>query len=410
MPILRTAKLACSVALGLTAVAYADLSFACSQLPGYSLTVETTHVPVGGVLVANVFCETDCGDGPPTLTVLDTATGETVAGTTELLQIEDTSERHQVWRPDAALVEGRTYRVEFGDDARHAGDFAVVAASTFDPTSLALDAEVQLIDNPIGEPTCCPRLRSSCEPLQHCFTEEVERKPLIHVELTDATPSLGQFLKRVTFWAGDDGEPNELTTYYPSAGYSPAGAADEYCYEIELTSLVDGTRHTLPRECKPHGDAGETGILTLTQEELAETVAQCDEPPPNYRGIWCSVVDELCEQGRTAACEAIEANACHDDVGPGGPGVGGSGSGSGGAAATGGSGGAAAGSGGDSPGTGGATSAPSCGQKYGPTDCDVSDDEGGCSIGGARPRGSSWAVAVFGVGLAWALRRRRQSA
>lgn len=385
-----------SVALGSSVLAYAEVGAACSPPPpGYQVSAETPEVPVGGVLVASLRCYSSCPDTTPAITVVDEDTGEPVAGTSEVLEGEGTPEQYHVWTPSVALTEGKTYRIAIGEDDEYTTDdsFLVVPAATLDPEAVEVEANVTLSESLHGEQTCCDDFSSSCGPNPFCFAREVKRDAMLSLLLRDTTqPALGQFTKHVTFTTSSGSELSEVTTYNAYASQLYGRAAAEYCYQIELISLVDETRHVLPRTCVPHGGAGPTGVFAVSDATLDEQVQYCLEPPEGYEEIWCGRAERLCSEGNENACRLAEADACDE---PGGAG------GSGGVAGSGG--GQTGGTGGGTAGTGGSAGSP--------TTQEPSDDDSGCSIGSAPARGSSSAWAGIGLGLALALRLgRRRSA
>jgi hypothetical protein len=105
-----------------------------------------------------------------------------------------------------------------------------------------------------------------------------------------------QVALRTAFWAAGE-EPAELGEASWPANMYPAGSfveqAAEYCYRVEIESLVDGSVDV--REgCLPHGELGEVGARDLPAMQIEDGLTACKEPPAGLLQSWCAGMRRDC--------------------------------------------------------------------------------------------------------------------
>ncbi|HLV20312.1 MAG TPA: MYXO-CTERM sorting domain-containing protein [Polyangiaceae bacterium] len=348
-------------------------------------------VPANGAVAITYVCYDECDtfEVPEELSLVQQGTSTEITGTIEqVLPVSDT-EATLIWKPDAPLVAGATYRLEAGLDASIYAELQVTEAVTVDLDALEPIAEVRLVALPHGERVCCP---VTAEMVGSCGAA-----PCIHLEKE------GVVALNVAFGAGFDGEASQLlgrltgpgdaaeAVVWGSAAQFEVEQASSYCYELEVESLVDGQTRSFSEVCVEHGTVGEPGVEPTTAAEIEEGLSACFQPPEGYEDAWCAGVTARCEATPTGGGCDLWASTC-EDTGSGGS------SGSAGAPATGGSGAGGSGTGGSGGGTAGTSN---------PEEPEGSEDDGGCSMPG-RPAGSSaWLALAAALGLAAQRVRRR---
>lgn len=369
---------------------------ACTAPPaGPFAHFKAFSVPANGAVAISYVCYDACDtfEVPEALSLVQEGTGTEVAGTLQqVLPVSDT-EATLIWKPDAPLEAGATYRLEAGLDASVYAPLQVTEAVTLDLDALEPVAEVRLVELPRGERVCCP---VTAEMIGSCGVA-----PCIHLEKE------GVITLNVSFGAGMDGEASQLlgrltgpgdaawAVVWGSAAQVEVEQASTYCYELEVESLVDGQIRSFSELCVEHGSVGDPGVAPTTAAEIEEGLSACFQPPEGYEDEWCAGITPRCDATPTGGGCDLWASTCEDTGSGGTPG-------SAGAPATGGSSGSGAGgsgTGGSGGGTAGtSTSEPPSG----------SDDDGGCSMPG-RPAGSgAWLALAAALGLATQRVRRRQ--
>jgi MYXO-CTERM domain-containing protein len=336
----------------------------------------------------------DCGSGPtePSLTVRDVASGAEVPGSITPLPDVDESLHLYGWRATDPLVAGGNYEVVYSSySIPTVSPITVVSAGKPDLETMGLMATIGPSELDAGERICCPSGPIDTCGGMLCFRDKIQRSVSIMLDwsLTTEAARFSQYLRRVTWDAGEPGSWNIGLAAWASFD----AVQHEYCYTLELKSLIDGSIEELEPACVAHPLDLEVGVFDVEPEVLESQLGVCDEPPPGREEDWCVAHAKRCAEFQFP-CENLE-ELCPDE-----PGTGGSGN-TGGGGSTGGR--------GDTGGTGGSSDAGDAGESGG--DGRVITTDRGCScssVGAERRSAFTWAVALLAAGLV--VRRARTNA
>jgi hypothetical protein len=396
---LQTSQTALSaLALAASVLAAPARAGACvAPQSGPFFEVRTQHVPTNGVLVVGYYCYTDCetAEFPTELTIVDDADGTTVPGSVIKPPVDVSLPDLILWRPDDGFQEDHFYHVESEQDLV----FWAVPAMTVDPSVLTPASDCALEDRSFGEEICCPGICDS----HPCVSAAVRRVPACHVNWWEGQDIAGaQYLGRLTWSTAEEPETTDEWQWGGYKAHDFSAQAEQYCYELEVVSLIDGSSRLLPESCLPHGSLGQVGVFAKSRADFTNEVTnQCGAPRAEVGDVWCAGVDTACTEGDQNAC-ATRTSECAAGAGQGGQGSAGQSN-------------ATAGQGAGGQNTGGQ---PAAGQGQGPTpaagagsydDLDFSQDSGcSCSVpGGAGGCLGGSAIALVTLGGMWARRRRR---
>jgi hypothetical protein len=306
---------------------------ACTRpAPGPHLQVSNYAVPSNGVLVVSYSCYTECGtrELPTELVVVDQTDGTAVTGSVVAPPLDTSLPDMIFWRPDEGFVEGHAYRLDFAQEPTTGLDFVGVAAMTVDLGDLERTSELQLVDSDVGDELCCTSgVLGSCEP-EACITATFQRVARLYADWQHTANIAGsQVLGRVT-WSTSEGADTVDDWSYARAQHEFSAQATEYCYELEVVSLIDASSTRLPRACLPHGSLDKLGVFAKSSTAFANALVGCEEAPADATQFWCAGVASACADGDSNACTA-QSSEC-DGEGQGGQGPSTAGTGGAGAA------------------------------------------------------------------------------
>jgi MYXO-CTERM domain-containing protein len=109
---------------------------------------------------------------------------------------------------------------------------------------------------------------------------------------------------------------------------------DSVCYVLELKRLVDDSVQTFEERCVEQPDDFTSGLRTTPEDDIAQVLRVCHEPPAGYEGAWCEARRETCEVSPDEVWCAAFTERCAA-IGTGGTaGVGGNGGRAGGGGTT----------------------------------------------------------------------------
>ena len=338
---------------------------ACSPpLPGWWRQLHTPEVPADGFVIVSFYCHASCDPELelPAVTVRDAVSGTEIPGEVTLLANLSEPYRMFGWRATCALVPGQ-YQLDLHDASIFGGDgletFAAVAPVSVGLETLTVSENIQGLDLQEGEEVCCPSGPVDSCGGHYCYQPSFQRTVSIGVEWTSATarPHWSQYLHRIT-WDGNVTPDQWRHTPHTVSSFETARA--EYCYTLELKSLIDGSIERLPRTCLAHPAGLELGSYERDPAEIKRDLGRCEEPPTGLETAWCQARAEYCAEYPEQQCAGL-SDSC------------------------------------EAPGTGGAGGAP----PIAPTPSD--SDDGGCSIaaGAREPSAWGWAAALIGLALGW---------
>lgn len=397
MPVCRSRFRGVLAGLGVLAAlaAWSLEADACTPPPvGWIAVLQNLELPSDGYLIISMHCSVDCGGGPtePSLTVRDVASGAEVPGSITPLPDVDESLHLYGWRATEPLVAGGNYEVAYSSySIPTTSPITVVSAGTPDFEMMGLMATIGPSELDAGERICCPSGPiDSCGGML-CFRDKIQRSVSIMLDwsLTTESARFGQYLRRVTWDAGEPGSWN--------IGLAAWGSFDavqeEYCYTLELKSLIDGSIETLEEACVAHPDDLEVGVFDVEPTVLETQIGVCDEPPTDREEEWCAGRAKRCAEFQYPECENLE-DLCPDEPGTGGSGNTGGSDNRGGSDNTGGR--------ANTGGTAGSGDAGDAGEPG--SDGRVITTDRGCScssIGSGRQNSYVWALALLFAGFAF---------
>ncbi len=266
------------------------------------------------------------GDAAETLDVIDTATGQAVPG-----EVLYAAHGDVIWKPDAALVEDRVYDITTYDP---------VLTFTAGPAISFSASDVQIVDRYVRSGTMhAESIPCIDEDFAHdsCGTARPTQFGVRWLDYVSVAINLGTLPADITYFRHylvrarlftDQGTIAEMD-------WSPNGfshifdePAEEYCYELQVRSLVDDSE-TTTTECFPANDYPAVGVRAAAGAEIFADLAKCsgvrdDSDLPRFCeaiALVCDDVDvETCEPARTMCLEVDQddedgAGATKDDVG-----------------------------------------------------------------------------------------------
>ncbi len=308
-------------ALGLGLGAHAtrpELASACSAL-GPSL--RALDSPANGVVLIESTCPFGgcfAGGLPTDLAVIEVESGERVAG--EILRAEGSLEDHVLiaWRPEQPLTVGRSYEVTWRPDRVAVEDtidlaFEALPLVTWTADDLRILPKLELFIGAVDTVTCESPVLNMCSggPTQATvwLTQRTYAYLDTSVDLATALDIHNRYAVRAAFWSSGQTRPAlEEVDWLSglSAGHAFTETADEYCYQLELTSLGDGSvaEH---EGCLPRGSTALLPTHDVPDDELAAALTVCRAAPEGLEQPWCSGRRAYCAMHGGADCATLDA-------------------------------------------------------------------------------------------------------
>jgi len=290
---------------------------ACSA-PMPSIMVH--DAPANGVVVLEFWCTiAPCAlaDLPDVLPVVDVLSGDTVPG--EVLRKKGGgSMLRMLWLPDEPLVAGRSYEITWRPPAHfpfpQAMDYVFEALPEvdYDVTAPVVESQLDVQADATTVLSCESTYIDSCGTKTQTIPLDRRTRPVLSVYFDAGLDTFiaNAFELRGAFWSGDEAPPvlGPAQGAGEGLGQTFDAAAEQYCYRVELRSLIDDST-AVHEACVPHGDLGAIETIDTTSEELARTLQNCLEPPSGYEAEWCSGTRERCAM---AAANGWAAQGCAD--------------------------------------------------------------------------------------------------
>jgi MYXO-CTERM domain-containing protein len=247
--------------------------------------------------------------------IVDDADGATVPGSVITPPVDVSLPNLIFWRPDEGFQEGHSYHIDSAQDLV----FWAVAAMTIDPGTLEPTSDCALEDRNFGEDLCCPRI---CD-TEPCISAAVRRVPACHINWWADQDAMGaQYLGRVTWSTAEEPETTDAWQWGGYAAHDFSAQAAQYCYELEVVSLIDGSSKVLPESCVPHGSLGQVGVFAKSLTGFTNEVTNhCGHSPPELADTWCAGVASACTEGDPSACATQSSECAGGAAGQGGQGT-----------------------------------------------------------------------------------------
>ena len=315
----RATLAGCASLLALTA--WSPEVEACSPPPvGWYAGLHNVEIPTDGYLIVSMYCSAACGSGPvePTITVRDMSTGTEVPGAVApLLEVAD-SEHVYGWRATSALVAGGSYEVEIVPSSPGSIPYPLQVVAPENPSLDTLDLTVDVlpVENTVGERVCCPSGPLDSCGGHYCYDEKIQRSVRIWLDwsLTTKAALFTQYLNRV-IWEGVD-EPGPWNIRLAAPGDFDTAQA-EYCYTLELKSLIDDSIQRLDG-CVAHPAGIELGVFDVDPVEIQRSLGTCEEPPAGTETDWCKARIARCAELSLQLCENLNPYCATEPPGTGG--------------------------------------------------------------------------------------------
>lgn len=288
---------------------------ACS-LPsdGWSVVLENDELPPNGYVVFSLHCYQNCGSGPalPNVLVRETMTGNEVPGSVEPIPDVDASEHLYGWRATSPLVVGGAYMLEVEGSPADTAPLQVAAPSEPGLETMGLMLSKGPHELEAGDRHCCPSGPINTCGGKYCWYDRVQRLAWVELDWshTSEPAHFGQYLHRVSW---DDGEPGPW-----SAGLFAVAEFDtartEYCYTLELKSLIDGSIERVGSACVDHPEGVVIGEFAVDRGLLETQLSVCEAPPAGQEAGWCDARSKSCAEEPRSECDNLEALCAEDDT------------------------------------------------------------------------------------------------
>jgi hypothetical protein len=277
-----------------------------------------TSAPANGVIVILEAGLLGAEGAGAAVEVVDTVTDEIVQG-------EVVHESYGSWgatwiafRPDAPLIEGRTYEAT---RAESVFTFEAQPAVTWSIDAIAMSASIEMheyLDESIG----CSRPQSAeCEspyiPLAQLKYLAIEPS----VDLAAVEQAADQFVVSFAAWLDGDAEPQiSMPNMRGELLHTRFDAvADAYCYRVTLTSLIDGSE-AMHEACidNTFGDARALTPTAASEEEVTSGIRSCQRWLGDELSEFCAAREWHCASDTTVSVDpcAVRERLCMNEVAP----------------------------------------------------------------------------------------------
>jgi hypothetical protein len=206
--------------------------------------------------------------------------------------------RYSAWRPSAPIAPG-TYAIRSTEGPPLSATFEVGEEADLSAPELMSAPSASAAMFP-GGGGCCDVWTDNGVDVGGCsWTSFRHLMVLPNLTSSESPAVLDQFLLSVV-------PAGEEHSYYARWG-DPLEAnfdtqADEYCYALEVISIVDSSVHRYEElaHCAPHGAIGELGNSATTPESLDR--ASCTSPPTGLEDIWCDLNADCADSPSDETC------------------------------------------------------------------------------------------------------------
>ena len=307
MPHVSTRLAATVLGLGslLAAASWAPEVDACSPQPaGWAATLQNDPVPSNGFVIVSYYCYEGCDPPVPDFTVRDSA-GTVVDGQFGIRAELGEGVSERLWRATTPLAPG-VYQVDLPSySSVTTQSFNVVAPAAVVPPTPSIVPGTELRQYQAGEQVCCPGGPIDTCGGRYCYATQEQRSLWIMLDwsLTAAPEHWSQYMHRVR-WEGAP-EPNAWSIGL-SDGSSFETAQTEYCYTMELKSLIDDSIVTLERSCVAHPEGYELGSFDIDPAIIESALGVCEQPPAGHEQAWCEARTERCDTYPSELCNDLE--------------------------------------------------------------------------------------------------------
>jgi hypothetical protein len=164
----------------------------------------------------------------------------------------------------------------------------------------------------VGTRVCCPADSNACQP-DACFSDRQLIVPALSLRVSQEF-GVWPVEARITWMAGAAVSTTDWHLLYDRAYHEFEGAADRYCYRVELRDLRSGAVTAFPERCLD-GAGLELGEREVSGTALRDVLTDCAAPPAGYETEWCAT-QSPCEAGDESVRCVRVAHFCKDTGAP----------------------------------------------------------------------------------------------
>lgn len=308
----RTAWLAASLMLAIGGwLGSVEPASACSPpLPAFINGVKSA--PANGVVVIETSDYVPA-DIAQSIVLAELRNGTAITGELVYQAYEEPGVNVLAFLPDEPLTAGARYEVSW---PAAAFQFEATPALSWSLDDIRASAVIELLDD-VDSGISCWSSTGACEAPYVPLTRRPYLAIAPSIDLSSVARAEGQFLISFKAWLGAATEPVQE----PSSTIRPGGRAvhldaiaDTYCYRVELTSLVDGSKAA--HEACIDDTIGEPGALLsvpVSDREIAAGIAACRALPADELAPLCHGSSAECGWGTGSGDDqrcAVLASIC----------------------------------------------------------------------------------------------------